>query len=346
MRPKAFFATILCGIISAIGVAAFSTQTQAAEFEWRLNVNTNEARPSSKVMKAWAERVEQKSNGRMKITVSYANSLGFAEADVPRVLKSGGVEFSQVYAGYYGRDMPEIGIALPQGVVLSQQEMVKLMPPLMDIYTKEYAKWDITVIGWVNDTIYDLSVFCKDKVDSLAAMKGKKVRVWSKDQVDTFAKLGVPAQIVPQNELYLALQTGVIDCAVYVAGIAKTISLQEVTKFALPLHTYTAVPNAIGVSNRHWSRLPKDLQAVVLEAGKWMDETSRPTLLDNTLEIAAKKEFTDSKQVTFLPPLSKADQTAFFNAANEVWEERAKSVGREAPNYRAVMMKAIEAARK
>jgi len=56
--------------------------------------------------------------------------------------------------------------------------------------------------------------------------------VWSKDQVDTFERLGVSAQIIPQTEMHVALRTGVVDCAVYPALFAHTVSLQEVAKYA------------------------------------------------------------------------------------------------------------------
>jgi proline racemase len=37
----------------------------------------------------------------------------------------------------------------------------------------------------------------------------------------------VAAQIIPQNDQYMALQTGVVDCAYYASGYAKTASLRE-----------------------------------------------------------------------------------------------------------------------
>jgi TRAP-type C4-dicarboxylate transport system substrate-binding protein len=336
---------LACGSMLAAGVMACCAPAAAAEFEWRLNISVAEARPSAKSAVRFAERVEEKSSGRLKIKVFFGDSLGFGQSDSLRVLKSGGVEMAQVYAGYLARDLPDVASALPQGVILSPQEMVEVMPEMEDIYRKAYAKWDTTVVAWVHDSIYDISIFCKDKVDTLQTLKGKKVRVWSKDQIDTFAKLGVSAQIIGQNDLYLALQTGVVDCAAYVAAQAKTISLQEVTKFATRLHTYSALPNAIGVSDRHWNKLPKDLQAVAIEAGAWITKETEKTLLDFSMEETAKKEFAEKKTVTWLGDFPKADQQAFYKAASDIWAERCQTVGREAPQYRERLMKALDAAR-
>jgi TRAP-type C4-dicarboxylate transport system substrate-binding protein len=333
------------GALVGCGSLMLATASAAANFEWRLNISTNEARSVSKNAARFAQRVEEKSGGRLKIKVFYGNSLGFSESDTLRVLKSGGVEMSMIYAGYLARDLPDTASALPQGVILSPGEMVQIMPQMYDIYRDSFAKWDVTTVGWLHDAIYDISIFCKDNVGSLQALKGKKVRVWSKDQIDTFARLGISAQIIGQNDLYLALQTGVVDCSAYVAGVAKTISLQEVTKYAARLHTSSALPSAISVSNRHYNQLPKDLQAVLLEAGTWLTAETEKTLTDFSLEEAARKEFAEKKTVTWLGDFPKADQLAFYKAANDVWAERVQTVGREAPKYRDRLNKALEAAR-
>lgn len=313
----------------------------AEEIQWRFNIDLVETRPQAQLGGRFAERVKEKSGGRLKITPFYGGSLGFTQSDSLRTLKAGSVEMATVYAGYLSRDAPDLAIALVQGVILSPQEMVKLIPTLQDIYRQAYGRWGVTVTGWLMDSVYEISVFCKEPVDSLAKLRGKKVRVWSKDQIDAFAKLGVAAQIVPQNDLYLALQTGVVDCALYVAGVARTISLQEVTKYASRLHTYSALPSAIGVSTRHWDKLPKDLQGIVSEAGEWAWKESEKRLLDFSDEEKARKEFTAAGQVKFLPDFPAADQQALFKAASEVWTERARTVGREAPAYRERVVRAL-----
>ena len=100
------------------------------------------------------------------------------------------------------------------------------------------------------------SIFCREEpVSSLEKLRTKKLRVWSNDQVQTFTKLGVSAQIIGQNDLYVALQTGVVDCAVYPALFAHTISLNEVTKYASYLYPVAGVPYVLGASKSAWDSL-------------------------------------------------------------------------------------------
>jgi TRAP-type C4-dicarboxylate transport system substrate-binding protein len=283
--------------------------------------------------------------GQVKIQPYYGNALGIKEADVLRSIKAGSVEMSNAYAAYYGRDAPDLAVALPQGLVSSREQMIKVAPTLREIFDSHYRLWDGVPVAWSMGTIYDVSLFCKQPVGDLAALRTKKVRVWAKDQVDTFKRLGVAAEIIPQGELYLALQTGVVDCATYVAAVLKTLSLQEVTKYVSFLHIYSTIPNAVLAIKRHWNTLPKEIQDIILQEGEaqWQRTLQEAAGPDKS-EAAAREELTQKFGMTFLPPFPDADRKALYDAASASWEERAKDVGRKAPAYRAKVWDAMKAA--
>ncbi len=327
---------------AAIAAAAVTGPAKAAEFEWRMDVNLVETRPEAKLLGAFAERINSNAGGRLEIKTFYGGSLGIKSADTLRALKAGSVEMAQLYAGYFGRDAPDLALALVQGAILDPQENIEIQPTVQEIYREFYEDWDVDIVGWILANSFSISVMCRDEpINSLAQLKGKKLRVWAKDQVETFEKLGVAAQIVPQNDLYVAMQTGVVDCALYVLGIAHTISLQEVTDYAASLHTYSVVPSAVGVSGKYWKELPKDLQDVVLEAGQWMYAESLRTINDTSAEDAAREKFLASGELEVLPPFSAADRKTFYDAAVEVWADSAKEVGRKAPEYQANVTEAL-----
>ncbi len=313
----------------------------AAEVEWRLNVDFVQARPQSKLAAAFAERIFEKSGGRMKVTPYFGGALGFAQTDSLRSVRSGSVEMSTMYASYLNRDAPDLASAFPQGVAFSPAEVIKVRDTLAKIQDKYLETWKVQRVGYLEDPIYNIYVFCKEPIDSIAKLRGKKMRVWARDQVASWEKLGVAAQVVPQTELYLALQTGVVDCALYPPGIAKTISLQEVTKYASFVHTVSSPLSVIIVNQAKFASLPADLKAVVNEAGAWISAESDKRLVDMSDEENAIKEMTDSGKVKFLPPFSKSDQMELNKVANEVWAQTAAEVKRNAPAYRDEMMKAI-----
>jgi TRAP-type transport system periplasmic protein len=337
-----WFTKAIAALAGLAVLGAGPRQPAAQAIEWRMDVSVVQTRPEAKYVAQFADRVNENAKGRLKINVYYGGSLGIGQADALRSLKAGSVEMAMLYAGYFGRDAPDLALAIVQGVVLTPQEGRKIVAPLTEIYREYYESWNTRVVGWVSAQIYDISVFCKQPVNTLADLKGKKLRVWSKDQVDAFTRLGVSAQIIGQNDLYIALQTGVVDCALYVAAIAKTISLQEVTKHAAYLHTYSPLPSAIGVSRRAWDKLPADLQAVVLEAGDWIYRKALDNILDSGDEEKARQEFTQSGAVKFLEPFPLADRKALYEAASEVWKQSAEKVGRRAPQYYRTISSALE----
>ena len=156
-------------------------------------------------------------------------------------------------------------------------------------------------------------------------------------EVDTFAKLGVPAQIVPQNDLYLAMQTGVVDCAIYPLVFGKTISLQEVAKNVAYLHPYSDPPLAVIVSGKAYKALPEKAQKAIAEAGKWITKRTADQLAEGAkLDEAAAADLTPSG-LKILPDFSKADQDAYLKASQDVWLAGSKSVGEKGmANYEAI----------
>ena len=146
------------------------------------------------------------------------------------------------------------------------------------------------------------SIFCREEpVNSLEKLRTKKLRVWSNDQVQTFTKLGVSAQIIGQNDLYVALQTGVVDCAVYPALFAHTISLNEVTKYASYLYPVAGVPYVLGASKGSWENLSdSERQAISTAAANVWARTNEYSGAEDKEQSARAK--LEAQGVEFLAP--------------------------------------------
>lgn len=148
-----------------------------------------------------------------------------------------------VWSIYLGRDAPALNAVMIQGSVGSPEELITAPPEIQKIYIEDLGEMDIVPTGFMALPLLKASIFCRERpVRTLDDLRTRKLRVWSNDQVETFTKLGVSAQIIGQNDLYVALQTGVVDCTVYPTLFAHTISLQEVTKYASYLYPVAGVP--------------------------------------------------------------------------------------------------------
>lgn len=331
-------------LVLAIG-AGFSLGAAVADepIVWRYQTTLVETRQEMAVVRDWAERIKDRSAGRLKVEIYYGGALGIGQSDELRAIRQGAVEVAAPYFGYLARDMPELALAVPQGIFLNPDEVVGVTDILKEIFRENYEKWNAKVIGWQMSPVFDMSILCKEPVNTLEMFKGKKLRVWSRDQVEAYNELGVAAQIIPQNDTYVALQTGVVDCAIYVLGNAKTVSFQEVTDFSAQLHTYSGTPNPIVVNTDVWNELPDDLKAVVMEAGEWLWQTSLGSAKEGPAkkEQAAKEEFAASGELKVLAPFPAADKSAFYDAVLGIWKVRAEERGGKAVEYRKRVIKAL-----
>ena len=321
-------------LLSSATLACLVAASAAPAAEWKFNNGLPEGRGESQQLDMFAEEVGALTGGSLSIDVFHGGSLNLKNEDVVRWLPQGAVEMGLVWANYLGRDAPSMNAVLIQGSVGSPDELIEVLPEIQKIYAEELAEWGIVPAGYMALPLLQASIFCKgEPVRTLEDLRSKKLRVWSADQVETFTKLGVPAQIVGQTELYVALQTGVVDCAVYPALFAHTISLHEVTDYAAYLYPVAGVPYVLGVDEEAWAGLTDAERAAVSEAAAnvWARTNSYEAAEEN--EQAARAKLGE-QGVEFLDDFSDEDRAAFLEAASATWEELAAEAGGKAPEYR------------
>jgi len=231
---------------------------------------------------------------------------------------------------------------LPMFRVLSRKLTNNSKPfPRFRKYTNPvFERWGIKTLGAIQVPERVVHVFCKEPVNTLEELKTKKVRVWGRHQVETFSKLGVSASIIPQSEMYVALQTGVVDCATYMGSVATTVSLQEVAPYGAPLHPHAGVPINILITQERFDGLSEANQAALEAAATdTLDYTNEEFLSGEREEAGIKLLIDQGGQI--IEPFSEADQTAFTAAAREAWESMSSEIGPKAIENMASIQKAI-----
>lgn len=302
--------------------------------EWKFNNGLPEGRGESAQLENFAADVAELSGGSLTIDVFHGGSLNLKDNDVARWLPRGAVEMGLVWANYLGRDVPALNAVMIQGSVGSPEELIAALPEIQEIYAEVLGELAIVPTGFMALPLLKASIFCREEpVRTLEDLRTKKLRVWSNDQVETFTKLGVSAQIVGQNDLYVALQTGVVDCAVYPALFAHTISLQEVTSYASYLYPVAGVPYVLGASKEAWDELSDaEREAVSTAAARVWERTNEYSKAEEN-EQAARAKLAE-QGIEFLEPFSDEDRAAFLDAASATWLEMAEEAGGNAPEYR------------
>jgi TRAP-type C4-dicarboxylate transport system substrate-binding protein len=239
------------------------------------------------------------------------------------------------------RDEPAFGALFVNGTIADPDDYKKILDPLINIQKKICDKWDIVWAAEGRLFINWVGVYGNQPIRTLTELKGKKMRVWGKDQVETFNRLGVSAQVVPQAELYLALKTGVIDTTLYAPGAVKSISLQEVTKYASMIYPIAEAFYATAVSQKAWASLPEDLKKIVLEAGDWLLTETMNKYSPESAYAEANKFFGDSGG-KILEPFSKEDRKMVQETAFKVWQEMSEAASPMAVENYKILRAALE----
>jgi len=127
-------------------------------------------------------------------------------------------------------------------------------------------KADVMLIGYAGGGVRN--IFVNKPVRNLAEIKGLKVRVqgapiWSR----TFQAAGMSPTVIAYNEVYNAIQNNVISAGENEAAGVESMKFYEVgPNLAMTEHAITIRP--ICFSGKTFKRLPADLQAAILKAGK------------------------------------------------------------------------------
>lgn len=293
----------------------------AADENWKMHAVWVETRPEAQAFEKFTQIVSEKAGDKLDIQFFPGAALGIKDADMLRILpRANAIQASALYPGYMSRDKPEYAFTMPPGVASSPEQLAAALPDLRKIYGATYEEAGIELLGFVGHPVSKTYMLCKDPVNSLEDLRKQKVRVWEQFQIDNFAKLGVSAQIIGQNELYVAMQTGVVDCSVFALGAAMTLSLQEVAPYAAYLHPYVLHPLNNLVAKKSMDSLDPETQQIVRDAAKEIEDETFAIYLSGENDAKAETDWV-ALGGTVMEPYSEEDRTAFTDAARAVWEE-------------------------
>ena len=125
---------------------------------------------------------------------------------------------------------------------------------------------DVLLIGYGGGGTRHLIV--NKPVQTMADVKNLPIRVMGAPiQTRMFKAFGMAPTVIAYAEVYNAIQTGVIDAAENEAAGIQQMKFYEVgPNIAMTAHSITVRP--LFFSNKTLQRLPKDLQAAIIQAGK------------------------------------------------------------------------------
>ncbi|WP_160724974.1 TRAP transporter substrate-binding protein [Bacillus sp. USDA818B3_A] len=223
--------------------------------------------------KKFAELVNKKSNGRIKISVFPNGQLGDEKSVIEQV-QLGAVEFTRVSAGPLGEFSKPLGVfSLPYIFDNSEHEWKFLNGEKGQEMLKSLEASKMEGLAYYDSGAR--SFYSTKPIKDVNDLKGQKIRVQQNQiNIDLIAALGGSATPMPYGEVFSSLQTGVIDAAENNAPSYVSANHYQVAK-NLILDGHQRVPEILLASKTIWDKLSDADKKIIQEAAKESVETER-----------------------------------------------------------------------
>ena len=227
---------------------------------------------------AFKEKVEELSGGSITVDLQASGVLG-SENDVLDTMLGGGgtIDMSRISAfalTSYGAEKSVL-LSVPYTFVNREHFWKFADSELAPEFLMEPHDNGLGVRGLFYGEEGFRHFFTVKPVNGLEDLKGMKLRV-SNDPImnGMVAGLGANATVVSFNELYSALQTGVVDAAEQpIANYASNAFPEVAPYLMLDGHTLGAVQ--VVITDEAWNGLTEDQQAILMEAGEYASTNNR-----------------------------------------------------------------------
>jgi tripartite ATP-independent transporter DctP family solute receptor len=275
----------------------------------------------------FAKRANEKLGSKAKVSVYGSSQLG-SDTELLKKLKLGTVDLA-LPSTVMSSQVASFGLFEMPYLVKDRAHMERIRdevvyPTLVPAAEKEGYR---IIAIWENGVRHITN--SKRPIVKPEDLQGLKLRVpqggW---RVKMFQAYGANPSPLAFSEVFVALQTGVMDAQENPFAQIFPARFQEVQKYlSLTGHVYTPAYVTAGAS---WSRIPADVQKVLLDTAKEM----QPVVLKTAADL--DNDFLNKLKAAGMQ-VNEADKDAFVKASAKIYEEFSQQV----PGGKALIDKAL-----
>lgn len=224
--------------------------------------------PTTQGLKYIADTVEKRTNGRITIKIYPSAQLG-AEKKTVEMTQMGALDINRVSVAPVTEFVPALNVLSLPYIFRDEDHYWKVLSgEVGQALLAEISKFRMRGLAYYDSGARSFYTVRKP-IRSPADLKGLKIRVQkARVMMDTIEALGASPVPMAFEEVYSALQTGVIDGAENnPPSLAISTSHWEVAKF-YSLDGHTRVPEVVLMSEGTWNKLSKEDQKVIQQAAR------------------------------------------------------------------------------
>ncbi|HZJ88916.1 MAG TPA: TRAP transporter substrate-binding protein [Sphaerochaeta sp.] len=226
-----------------------------------------------KALLVMKEYVEKESDGRLKIEIYPAETLG-NEGAMIEAMKLGTLEM--FVGGVFDSQTPMLNLYLMPFFFPTQADLMKVSRSALGDRIRASAEKDGIKILAVGDGGSRQITNNRRPIKSPADMAGLKLRTPPIESIiEAMKALGANPVSIPYGDTYMALKTNVADGQENPLANIGDMKFFEVQKY-MTMIDYQFHPEPLDIGLDVWNSLPADLQEII-EAGAWIytDEQNR-----------------------------------------------------------------------
>ncbi|GEN24642.1 lactate-binding periplasmic protein [Halomonas cupida] len=305
--------------LSAAILAAMATTANAAEYEWTFQTSETAGEPQFEMKKAWAENVEQMSQGRISIEILPVNAVVQANQTLQAV-QSGILQGHLTDPSYFTGQDPAFGmIGNLVGAWSDPYDFLDYMNNAggEELYNKLVEPYGVHLIGAAATGLESLP--SSRPVRSIDDMKGLKIRAPEGMVYNIFEAAGATPVNLPGSEVYTGLEKGVIDAADYtVFATNQSQGLHDFAPYPLYPGFHSLPMVAVSLNKEIWDGLPDDLKAMLETSVDALAYEMVAELKTRDLEVVREARQDPDIEIIDLPA---EERLKFREIARTEWEE-------------------------
>ena len=265
--------SLLILLIVMVGLIGRSETAEPSKTTWRLGHYFPTTDLRGILAQQFADLITKKTNGRIEVKV-YPNSQLVKGAEVFRALSANVHQISLIPAGYVTGEIPVAEFwSLPFSPWQDFETVNRIVNVTFDIWSAEYARNNAKYLGQGCSSISAANLYAKTPIRKVSDLAGKKMRSSGRSVDTAFRAVKASPVNMAASEQYMALQTGTIDGVVTGPGSVTSYKLYEVAPYWSEI-PFVMPPYSWAVNLEEWNKLTPELQQIVLDAKKEMDQTT------------------------------------------------------------------------
>ena len=266
-KTKRYSFALLLLLIVLVVFFLTKSEEKVPEYVFSYAENQDEDYPTTLGGQYFADLVEEKTNGRIKILIQHSGVRG-NESQVISQLKYGGVDFARISISELTNEIKALNVLQLPYLYENSEHMWKVLDgKIGDYFLDVVSEYEMIGLSW-----YDAGArnfYTKDRpIQRLEDFEGLKIRVQESDMIASMVEyLGGEPVKKPYSEVYSLLEKSEVDGAENNWPSYESMQHYEVAGY-YTMDEHIRIPELQICSKHTWNKLSSEDQEIILECAK------------------------------------------------------------------------------